>query len=227
MWTRPVKPRRLTREAVVASAVELADREGLEAVSVRRVAAELKARPMSLYSFFERKDELVDLMLDQVLGEMLLDEVPAGDWRDALKAVLHRQIEVGRRHPWLMSAFGARAPIGPNAARHADQSLAAVASAGMPPERALQLLRAVDIYLWGFAMLAGQEQAARRRDGLTEDEWRDSTGAYFTELTAGGELPHLAEAGRRGLLRGGLDDWIAEFDEGLTWLLDGFAATLR
>lgn len=228
MWTRAdaAKPERLTREAVVACAVAIADREGLEAVSVRRVAAELSARPMSLYSYFKRKDDLVDLMVDQVLGEMLVEEVPAGDWRRALKAVLHRQIAVGRRHLWIMSQFGVRAPIGPNAARHAEQSLAAVASLGLPPERAVRLLRAVDTYLWGFATLGGQELAARRRDGLTEQEWHESTEAYFAGLVADGELPHLAEAGRRGLLRGGVEEWIADFDEGLDWLLDGFERTL-
>lgn len=227
IWTRPAaaRPERLTREAVVACAVKIADREGLEAVSVRRVAAELSARPMSLYSFFNRKDDLVDLMVDHVLGEMLLAEMPSGGWRDSLRAVLHRQIAVGRRHPWVMSVFGARAPIGPNAARHAEQSFEAIAGLGLPPERALRLLRVVDTYLWGFATLAGQELAARRRDRLTEEEWQTSTDAYFAELTAGGDLPNLAAAGRRSLLRGDVEDWIADFDEGLSWLLDGFAAS--
>ncbi|WP_426507865.1 TetR/AcrR family transcriptional regulator C-terminal domain-containing protein [Dactylosporangium sp. McL0621] len=229
LWTRPAaaKPEKLTREAVVACAVGLADREGLEAVSVRRVAAELSARPMSLYSFFKRKDDLVDLMVDHVLGEMLVDEVPGGDWRTALKAVLHRQLQVGRRHLWIMGQFGARAPIGPNAARHAEQSLAAIAGLGLPGERAVRLLRAVDTYLWGFATLSGQELEARRRDQLTEEEWRASTDEYFAGLIAAGDLPYLAEAGRHGLMRGGVEEWVADFDEGLDWLLDGFAATLR
>jgi AcrR family transcriptional regulator len=228
LWTRPTaaKPQRLTREAVVACAVDLADREGLEAVSVRRIAAELSARPMSLYSFFGRKDDLVDLMVDHVLGEMLLDEVPRGDWRAALRAVLHRQLEVGRRHLWVMGAFGVRAPIGPNAARHAEQSFEAIAGLGLAPREAVKLLKAVDTYMWGFATLAGQELAARQRDQLTEQEWQASTDAYFAGLTAGGDLPNLAAAGRQGLLRGDPDQWRADFDEGLGWLLDGFAQTL-
>lgn len=228
LWTRPAaaKAERLTGEAVVACAVDLADAEGLEAVSVRRVAAELSARPMSLYSFFKRKDDLVDLMVDQVLGEMLLGEIPTGDWRVALRAMLHRQIAVGRRHPWVIGAFGARAPIGPNAARHAEQSYEVIAGLGLTPDRALKLLRAVDTYLWGFVTLGGQELAARQRDRLTEQEWQTSTDAYFAELTAGGDLPNLAVAGRRSLLRGAVGEWIADFDEGLSWLLDGFAQTL-
>ncbi|MFI5914602.1 TetR/AcrR family transcriptional regulator C-terminal domain-containing protein [Dactylosporangium sp. NPDC051541] len=228
VWTQsdPGKPAKLTREAVVACAVDLADREGLDAVSVRRVAAELAARPMSLYSYFKRKDDLVDLMVDQVLGEMLAPQPLPDDWRAALKAVLHRQIEVGRRHLWVMGVFGARAPIGPNAARHAEQSLRAVAGLGLPPQRTLRLLRAVDTYLWGFVTLGTQELATRQRDALTEEEWKTSTEAYFADLVAGGDLPHLAEAGRPALLRGGIDEWIADFDEGLDWLLDGFAAGL-
>ncbi|SNY67314.1 TetR/AcrR family transcriptional regulator [Paractinoplanes atraurantiacus] len=219
IWTRTAaaKPERLTLETVVTRAVELADAEGLDAVSVRRLAAELSARPMSLYSFFGRKDDLIDLMVDHVLGEMLVADMPAGDWRAALKGVLHRQIEVGRRHQWVMGVFGARAPIGPNAARHAEQSFEAIAGLGLSPERATRLLRAVDTYLWGYVTRAGQERAARRRDQLSEQEWRASTDAYLAELTAGGDLPHLAVAGRPALLPGD-----GGFDEGLDWLLDGF-----
>ncbi|MEV6924747.1 TetR/AcrR family transcriptional regulator C-terminal domain-containing protein [Dactylosporangium sp. NPDC051485] len=226
LWTRPAasKPERLTREAVVATAVAIADAEGLDAVSVRRIAAELQARPMTLYSFFKRKDDLIDLMLDHVLGEMLVTEPLPEDWREALGAVLHRQLQVGRRHMWMMGVLGARAPIGPNAARHAEQSHAAIAGLGLPPARAVRLLRVVDTYLWGFATLANQELAARQRDAITEQEWQQSTDAYFAELTAGGEFPRLAEAGRHGLLRGDTDAWIAEFDEGLQWILEGFAA---
>lgn len=228
LWTRPAasKPERLTRETVVACAVDLADREGLDAVSLRRVAAELSTRPMKLYSFFSRKDDLVDLMVDQVLGEMLVEKMPPGDWRVALRAVLHRQITVGRQHTWITGAFGTRPPIGPNAARHAEQSFEAIAGLGLPPERAVRLLKVVDTYLWGFVTLGGQELAARQRDHLTEEEWQTSTDAYFADLTADGTLPNLAAAGRHSLLRGTLDEWLADFDEGLTWLLDGFAQTL-
>ncbi|MFI1995155.1 TetR/AcrR family transcriptional regulator C-terminal domain-containing protein [Actinoplanes sp. NPDC020271] len=228
LWTRPAAPRpeKLTRETVVAAAVALADREGLEAVSVRRLATELSARPMSLYTFFERKDDLVDLMIDHVLGEMLVPELPTGDWRAALRALLHRQIAVGRRHLWVMTVFGTRAPIGPNAARHAEQSHQAIAGLGLGAERSIKLLRTVDTYLWGYVTLNGQELAARQRDGLTEAEWQASMEKYFAELTAGGDLINLAAAGRSALLRGTVEEWIADFDEGLNWLLDGFEQTL-
>ena len=89
IWTRPPteKRERPTREAIVAAAIGLADTHGLDAVSVRRVAAALQTRPMDLYRYFARKDELIDLMVDEVIAGAVLDEIPR-DWRDAL--VRHR-----------------------------------------------------------------------------------------------------------------------------------------
>jgi AcrR family transcriptional regulator len=228
VWTRPTPARqeRLTREAVVAAAVALADRDGLDAVSVRRVAAELKARPMSLYTLFERKDDLIDLMADHVLGEMLVDELP-GDWREALRAIFHRQLEVGARHVWVMAAFAQRPMLGPNAVSHAEQSYAAIAGLGLDKAQAIALLRTCDVYLWGFATLALVEVQTRRRDDLSEDEWRKSTRTYFDRLTADGHHPHLAEVGEAALLPTRAEDPFAAFDEGLDWILDGFWASLQ
>ena len=78
IWTRPPaeKRERPTREAIVATATGLADTHGLDAVSVRKVAAALNTRPMDLYRYFTRKDELIDLMVDEVIAGALLDEIP-------------------------------------------------------------------------------------------------------------------------------------------------------
>src|SRR5689334_10791506 len=99
IWIRPAprQPERPTREEIVAAAVGLADAEGLQAVSIRRVAAALRTRPMGLYSHIARKDDLVDLMLDRVLGEVLVDQLPA-DWRQALRAIAWHTRAAARRH---------------------------------------------------------------------------------------------------------------------------------
>ena len=78
IWTRPPKEKRErpTREAIVAAATGLADTHGLDAVSIRRVAAALQTRPMDLYHYFARKDELIDLMADEVIAAAVLDELP-------------------------------------------------------------------------------------------------------------------------------------------------------
>src|SRR3954449_4175411 len=98
-------PRRssLSREAIVAAALALADAEGLDAVSIRRVAAALGARPMSLYTHIAAKDDLVDLMADAVVGEVLVEDPPAG-WRAALGAMAERSWRTFVAHPWLLAA---------------------------------------------------------------------------------------------------------------------------
>src|SRR5262249_56141365 len=78
IWIRPEpeQPKRPTRDDIVAAAIDLADADGLQAVSIRRVAATLHTRPMGLYSHIARKDDLLDLMLDRALGEVLRDQRP-------------------------------------------------------------------------------------------------------------------------------------------------------
>ena len=133
VWTRgrdeapPAGTQPLSRETIVAAAIELADTEGLEAVSIRRLATKLEARPMSLYSHIERKGDLIDLMVDEVMGGSVLPEtLPSGDWRDDLRRIAQRTRENIRSHPWMIAAAFRRPFIGPNALRHIDQSLAAV-----------------------------------------------------------------------------------------------------
>src|ERR1700726_404938 len=123
IWTRPPKEKRErpTREAIVAAATDLADTHGLDAVSVRRVAAALKTRPRDLYYYFARKDELIDLMVDEALAGAVLDELPR-DWRDALAAIARALHAVCLAHPWMVTAAGRQALIGPNVMRHVEQS---------------------------------------------------------------------------------------------------------
>jgi AcrR family transcriptional regulator len=224
VWTRAPGSQqpRLTRSDVVAAAIRLADAEGLDAVSVRRVAGDLAVRPMSLYSFFSRKDDLIDLMVDEVIGEMYVADL-AEDWREALRAIARRTREVGSRHPWLMTALTQRPPIGPHAVRHLEQSLAAISGLNLDDESARALLQAVDVYVIGSGTVALAERQMRQRDHLSEQQWLDSTRAYFDRLTAGDEFPHLARMGSAAVLRTPPDD---AFEQGLEWLLSGFAATV-
>lgn len=225
VWARTPAPKaeRITLEAIVAAAVRLADAEGLDAVSVRRVAAELSTRPMSLYAFFSRKDDLVEHMVDQVMGEMILDSLPT-DWQEALRAIARHTRAAGSRHPWLMVALSRHPSMGPNALRHMEQSLAAIAGLRLDRRRATSLLLAVDVYTMGSGVMALAERQVRQRDHLTEAQWRASERASLDRLTRTASLPHVAELAAGGLLPRGEDD--QAFDDGLSWLLSGFAATL-
>jgi AcrR family transcriptional regulator len=194
-------------------ALELADREGLEAVSIRRLARELGAGAMSLYHYFDTRDELLDLMSDTIAGEMLVPELP-GDWREALRAIAHHTRATFVRHPWLLATMHERPPASPNMLRHIEQSAQAVMSlAGkVPEERLTAIVTAVDDFTIGFAL---RELAAPARFAET---FRDPDVRYLLES---GEFPLLAQ-----FAAGGGEPPAADFDTGLNWLLDGFAARL-
>lgn len=104
LWLRPAEPRRgrrpsFSRETITAAAVAVADAEGLDAVTMRRVAAEVGAGVMSLYSYAPDKETLLALMVDHVSGELRITDPPSGDWRADLKTVAHLQRAHMLRHP--------------------------------------------------------------------------------------------------------------------------------
>jgi AcrR family transcriptional regulator len=222
IWTRPPaeKRERPTREAIVAAATGLADTHGLDAVSVRRVAAALQTRPMDLYRYFARKDELIDLMVDEVIAGALLDEIPP-DWRDALSAIAHALRAVCLAHPWMVTAAGQQALIGPNVMRHAEQSLQATAALGIDWTKRLAIWRAVDTYTMGHAQISpGRDHS--EGNPAHDPGWRPAAEAYLQGLADSGNFPNLAAFGAAGLLHNDYDE--LTFETGLNWLLTGIAA---
>jgi AcrR family transcriptional regulator len=222
IWARPPKEKRErpTREAIVAAAIGLADTHGLDAVSIRRVAAALKTRPMDLYRYFARKDELIDLMVDAVIAGALLDEIPR-DWRGALAAIARALRAVCLAHPWMVTAAGQQALLGPNVLRHAEQSLEATAALGIDWPKRLAIWRAVDSYTMGHAQISpGRDHS----DGNTApDPGRVAEAeAYLQDRADSGSFPNLAASGAAGLLHNDYDE--LTFETGLGWLLTGIAA---
>jgi AcrR family transcriptional regulator len=214
-WNAPAPDagRGLTRDAIVAAAVAIADRDGLTAVSIRRVAAELGIRPMSIYTHIASKDDLVDLMLDEVIGEVLLPEPLPDNWREALRQIAHRSHDAFVAHTWTLEAFGQRPRFGPNTLRHVEQSLAAVSLTGLDEEAAAIVLGVVDEYTLGHAM----------RVLIVPDE--DGLRATIEQTLRAADpdaFPHLARA-TAGALLGARE---GAFEAGLEALLDGFERTL-
>jgi AcrR family transcriptional regulator len=219
-------PQPLSRETIVAAAIEIADTEGLEAVSIRRLATKLEARPMSLYSHIERKGDLIDLMIDEVMsGAILPDDVPIDDWREGLRQIAQRTRETAGAHPWMIAVAFRRPFIGPNALRHLDQSLGAVSSLPLAPERKRAVLLAVDTYTLGFVrweVKANKSPAAQCAGLIDDGPSAEEIDAYLAEQAASGRYPHLKELGSKKDMSLGVK--AEAFEAGLGWLLAGIEA---
>ena len=233
IWSRPEpgsrKPR-LSREEIAAVALALADAEGLEAVSMRRVASELGVGTMSLYYYVQTKDELLALMHDEMMGELLVpdDELPA-EWRAALELIAHRSREAFRRHPWAIE--GPPGPLGPNAMRHFEQSLAAVDGLDADFATKFELITMVDDYVFGFALRELQDDFQRLQEGGGE-QWGDAMAAYIDAQLATGSYPHMERIVDREGARAAIERLVElsgdqrRFERGIKRLLDGIALNL-
>jgi AcrR family transcriptional regulator len=229
VWARDEEqasgPQPLSRGTIVAAAIEIADTDGLEAVSIRRLATKLDARPMSLYSHIGRKGDLIDLMVDEVMaGAIIPGGPPTDDWRGALRQIAQRTRESVRAHPWMIAAAFHRPFLGPNALRHIDQSLAAVSELPLSPERKRAVLLAVDTYTLGFVRWEVMPKAKGSPPCAGRPEAGPSAAeidAYLATQTATGDYPHLAEFLGNEI---GLGVKAEKFELGLEWLLTGIEA---
>ncbi|MEV6582727.1 TetR/AcrR family transcriptional regulator [Streptomyces sp. NPDC051582] len=194
LWLRPAEPRRgrrpsFTREAITVAAVTLADAEGLDAVTMRRVAAEVGAGVMSLYSYAPDKETLLELMVDHVVGELTITDPPTGDWRADLKAMAHRQRAHMLRHPWLPAALSSRRSPGPNTLAVLEHALAALRPTGLDGGTKLEVFAQLTAFVAGHVGYEIAQAGAARSPGRGEAEAR-----YLMAVAAEGRHPELAEA---------------------------------
>jgi AcrR family transcriptional regulator len=201
----------------------VADSEGLDAVSIRRIAGELKARPMSLYAHFDSKDDLLGLMHDAAVEETLVGDVPA-DWREALRLVARYNRAAVLRHPWLLATRDAGCPIGPASLKRMDESAAAVRELNADSAVRRALILAVDTFTLGHVMAELSGGIRRRATAAVNTAARDATTEFVQTQIDAGKLPHLADTGLTELRYD--DDPEASFELGLDWLLAGAAASL-
>jgi len=197
IWARPERaakgpaPSR-SRAQIAAAAVELADNEGLEAVSMRRVAAKLGVGAASLYRYLESKDELYDLMVDRVEGEDGPPPPLTGDWRADLGDLAHKTRGAIHRHPWMANLAAGRPTFGPNSLAWAEHGLAAVDGLGLSIDEMLVAGEILQAFVRGFVIGELAEQQALQRSGFTKDEWMHALAPYMMAMIERGEHPLLA-----------------------------------
>ncbi|RLV04391.1 regulator [Streptomyces griseocarneus] len=195
LWLNPAGPPRrgrrpaFSREAITAAAVALADAEGLDAVTMRRVAAQVGAGVMSLYSYAPDKETLLELMLDHVSGELPTGEALTGDWRADVKALAHRQRALMLRHPWLPAVLTVRRTPGPNALAFLEHGLAALRPVGLDGAARLEVLAQLTAFVAGHVAYEVAQAAVTRSPGRAAAEAR-----YLAAVAADGRHPELADA---------------------------------
>ncbi len=197
----------LTRQRVLEAAVDVVDREGFDALSMRRLAAELDVQAMSLYNHVAGRDALLDGIIEVVLAGVAAE--PGADWKDSLRALASGFREVSRRHPRVVRVFANRTLASPAWARSVEDTLAALRSGGFGAEEAVNAYRVFWAYLSGYVFA---ELRLEEAPGLDEYLSQLPPGEFPAMHALG---PQLAETDRE-----------REYELGVELLLDAFESRL-
>ena len=229
IWDRvePVQraiPTALSRDLIVKAAIGLADRDGLDGVSLRHVGGALSAGPMRLYAYISSKSELLDLMVDAVYGKMLSEGPLPPEWQAAMRVHAGRLRRAAQRHGWFGSMLGGRPHQGPHALACLEYALAALDRSGRfaSIDHTLQALRTLQAYIAGAIQSEARERRAEQETGLTKADWQIATGAHLQTLIGTGRFPALAKV--VDLASHPAADRV--FEDGLECVLEGIAARL-
>ncbi|MFD5326873.1 TetR/AcrR family transcriptional regulator C-terminal domain-containing protein [Streptomyces sp. NPDC127092] len=214
----------LTLGRIIVAAVTVADTEGLAAVSMRRVAAELGVATMSLYRHVADKEDLLTRMMDTVIAESPLPTDPPEGWHEAIELAARQLWDLFRRHPWLAPALSVTRPqMVTSALPYSEWMLATLHAHGLDLQSAFTAHLMVLNYARGIAVNLESEREAEAHSGLDSEEWMDTQEPALLAILASGRFPALSR-----LARAGYDlDLDALFEFGLQRLLDGLASLLE
>ncbi len=205
-------------QKIVMAAVALADREGLQSVSLRRLVTVLRSGTASFYRVLDNRDELLDRMVDAVLG-LHLPPRGSGEWREDLAAVARNRRAMLTAHPWLGPELAGRPAIGPNALIHHERALAAAAGYADDPSTASSAVETILGFVLGATAREFAETRTQLRSGLTAEQWRSSVAVYLEQALESGAYPHLSR-----MVRGATDlDPDERFERGLAVVMAGLA----
>jgi len=221
------RPRRdrhaqLSRDEIVRAAIDIADAEGADAISMRRIAQHLHAGAMSLYWHVSSKEELINLVLDEIFGEITLPSKPTGDWRADLRLVCTESRRVLLQHPWAQSLFSLQQGDSPNSLRNIEFALAAMDGLALDTQTKFGIYLSLHVFVEGFVLHEVVFAEMLREQDLTAADWRKAMEPIQRQITEIGEYQHLAQA----LENFPTFDSSKHFEFGLDSLLDGIAARI-
>ena len=215
----------LTLRRIVEAGVRVADAEGLEAVSMGRVAAEAGTAPMSLYRHIQGKDELLDLMVDEAWGPAPDALAPGESWRQALSRWAWTIRTLAQRHRWVIRVPLNSLPILPNQVAWFDHALTSLGGTGLSEARKASVIMLLAGYVRNVATTEADIAAAVQASGLAPIEWMTNYARTLRELADPGRFPALTAFFEAGVfeIEDGPDD---EFIFGLDRILDGIQALI-
>lgn len=232
--TRGPKPG-LSVAAIAAAGIALADADGIAALSMRKVAEHLGKSAMSLYTYVPGKAELLDVMLDTVLGELRTDIATADGWRAAVELHARDLWALYERHPWVLQIVGSRPTLGPHELAVFEQQLRLVDGLGMSGVDMTHTVALFAGYVAGAAKSVADAKAAEQITGVSDDDWWNARSPLLDRYWRDGDFPVSARLGAEQtfdqvdrapddatpyLVRGALD----AFEFGLQRMLDGIDA---
>ena len=216
----------LSLARIVDAAVRIADTEGLDAVSMGRVAAELGAAPMSLYRHVSAKEELLRLMVDTAWGDSPGPLAPGESWRAGLSRWAWAMRASVRRHPWAVRIPISGLPVMPREIAWFEDALACLEGTGLTEARKASVIMLLSGYVRNLATTEADIAAAVQASGLAPDEWMASYPRMLSRLTDPQRFPALAAFIAAGVFDV-YDDPDDEFIFGLNRILDGVAVLVR
>ncbi|HEX2316352.1 MAG TPA: TetR/AcrR family transcriptional regulator [Thermomonospora sp.] len=228
IWMRHERPARgpkpaYSRAQITEAAVRIADAEGLEAATMRRIAAEIGAGAMSLYRYVPSRDDLIELMADRLMGEIDVTGLPSGDWRADLRRYADGVRAMWLRHPWIATVHRSLPSFGPNQLRLIEGVMGA-----LDPYLSIDANLSFMAILNGYVEATVREEISSaeelRRSGISAADWMARSSPRVRQLVASGEYPMFTkivmEARQPHL---GRDD---QFRYGLERVLDCIAAAI-
>ena len=222
LWGRKERGQRgpkpgLTVEKIVKAAIELADEEGLDQLSMRKVAERLGTGAMSLYRYVPSKAELLDLMLDSIHGE---DPPPddTGPWRPRLHQAAYRGRALIQRHQWMLGvSLGQRPPLGPNILTGYDRFLRILDGIGLTPPEMVATAELVNNYVAGATRVGVESEQMARDSGVSDVQWWEERTSFWEDYFDPERFPMISAV----YAEGGYDEPLDTFEFGLQRILDG------
>ncbi len=231
VWMRPPRGRAgqptLSREQIVRVAIELLDAEGPAGLSMRRLGTRLGSGATSIYWHVANKDELLELAVDEVMGEIYVPEPGDTSWRIGMSVLATGMRDALLRHPWVISLLGTKPTIGPNAMRLGERSITLLVAAGFTGMEVAHVSSMLNAHAIGAATTQAAVAAATRVSGLQPAELVKKIEPYLERTAA--DHPHYDEWSRENPVRD-MDPermWSDSFLFGLERMLDGLELWLN